>query len=205
MSNMLYLMGRKLKTLMLCKFLPSQDQVNGQVYAQDQTQLNSASQNSPILQKSNTIQQNNYNTQQYQHSPASAPVQYLQTQNNRQSNQRVPSPLPIRQNKVQQNAGGAIYFPGNQNNPSHTSYIQLTQQNGNQNYPEIASQQVFNQNYQSMASQKSAQNVQLMPAKNYEQQTKTIMPNSQQLNVLIMIPAFSGCNRIMVSKTSSRT
>ncbi|GIY32362.1 uncharacterized protein CEXT_691651 [Caerostris extrusa] len=166
--------GQKAQDSYVMQVPSSQDQMNGQVYAQDQTQLNSASQNSHILQKSNTIQQNNYNTQQYQHSPASAPVQYLQTQNIRQSNQRVPSQAGSQNqaNKFQQNAGGAIYFPGNQNNPSQTSYIQLAQQNGNQNYPEITSQQAANQNYQSMASQKSAQNVQLMPAKNYEQQTE---------------------------------
>ncbi|GIY26794.1 uncharacterized protein CDAR_530171 [Caerostris darwini] len=166
--------GQKAQDAYVMQVPSSQDQMNGQVYAQDQTQLNSASQNSHILQKSNTVQQNNYNTQQYQHSSASAPVQYLQTQNIRQSNQRVPSQAGSQNQatKLQQNAGGAIYFPGNQNNPSQTSYIQLTQQNGNQNYPEITSQQAANHNYQSMASQKSAQNVQLMPAKNYEQQTE---------------------------------
>ncbi|GBM43814.1 hypothetical protein AVEN_225705-1 [Araneus ventricosus] len=138
---------------------PSQDQSNGFTYAQAQVQQSSAPQGQQVSQKANVAQHNMHNVpqMQYQSTPAPQPVQYVQASNVRQSNQGQAG----NQNQatsVQQSMGSAVYFPGNQNNPSQiTGHIQSSQQAGNQNY---------------QLMQQGAPNVQLIPAKNYEPQTQ---------------------------------
>ncbi|KAF8774868.1 hypothetical protein HNY73_017375 [Argiope bruennichi] len=129
----------------------------------------SAPQAQQISQKANFAQHNVYNAphMQYQPTPASHPVQYIQTSTVRQPNQADAAQVGIQNQATlaQQSVGSTIYFSGNQNHPSQaTGHEQLSQQAGNQKYQLI---------------QQSAQNLQLIPAKNYESQTQaTYAPQS---------------------------
>ncbi|GFW39050.1 uncharacterized protein TNCV_1830421 [Trichonephila clavipes] len=141
---------------------PTQD---GRTYTQTQMQHISVSQMPHHAPKNNNpVQQTNYNGPQiqYQSTPASTTVQYVQTSNIRQPNQGIVQQTGVQNQPtmLQQNVGGTVHFPGNQNsNPVATnSYNQSPPQVGNQNYQFV--------NQQS--------NVQLVPAKNYETQTQTI-------------------------------